>query len=397
MKKLDYRYLVQKMIKFVWIGLIVGALVAGAIFLKDRLSAKTGNTNTSQNDSLLFSNYNGDYSSSGLSSRYIFLNYTFKGDAVDALEEVLVSKASVDYSWEYGDLILRRVNNLYFRMQIYEKMLNTIPDIRPQQRYINYGILDEMIQSWVDHRSSIYIEIKTPQFAISGETNEQQCAYRDCVYDAVSEIVNSGVLYNDLPVIVTRADRSTEAVFEEQSYVINVLRDSAAGTQEAISQEDINWKKLLIFFAIGFVFSELVILLILALNKTVKGAKDLENNTDLAILDTVTSEEHDWRILAEKLRVKVPPQNELVILMDEALASSKWDKKIAAAMTDAEEDMSISGMTGFSLSAADIHSLAQKNVLLAVEKGTTRYPDLKKLSETLKQIQAKVIGAVIKE
>lgn len=393
MNRLDFRYVIRRMIRFIWIAFLVGALLAGVIAVRDQSKKDDRATEpvTANQPSLLYADYQGDWRAHGLSSRFIFLDYTFREDAVTSLGDAIRNRGLAEYSWEMGNLIVQRIYNISTLQRLYAKMSEHFPEIRENPRGNNYGIVYEMMTVEVERQSCIRIRICPSPYAEFWST-EAQCDYRDYLYDLVSALVDEGTLTEDLPIRITRSDAGTESVMEEQDYVLNVLQDSPIVSEN----KSIPWKKLLVFFALGFALTEAIVLLIAVLNNTIKSAKDLTNNTDLEVLDEIQpGEDQNWRVLAEKLIVNIPPDSRLVIIRDQTVSGSEWSEKIGNAAVEIGGKLSVSEMTGLKLSAEDLHELSQAKVLLAVKKEKTKYPELRTLSETLRQMKAEVVGAII--
>lgn len=393
MARIDLHYVVHKMIRLLWVGVIVGAILAGLMHFMDNKTETELMAETPKE--LLFENYDGNYLLNGLSSRYIVLNYTFEAPT-EALAELLANRNLTDYSAQFGELILQRLFNFYHLGNIYERLGNDISEVKAEQKAINYNILYEIIEGYTDRNSSVIFKISAPAFAKALRTNEEQCAYRDSVYQAVSEIVANGELFSDLPIIASRADARTEAVIEEQNYVINVLQDISQS--EEIQHGKRLTSKTVMYFAFGFVLAEVIIFLFFALNNTVKSTWDLSKNTNLEVLDEIYPEQaHCWDTLLEKLLLIIPDGDRLVILKDRPVAKTDWSGALRSAAEKIGKSLQIVELRGFHPTADELHLLAKSQVLIAVKKEKTEYSDLKELSELLRQVKTHVVGAVLED
>ena len=160
--------------------------------------------------------------------------------------------------------------------------------------------------------------------------------------------------------------------------------------------KQVSLKKLLLFFALGFLVAEGVVFLIAIFNDTVKSSRDLTENTDLAVLDCSRSgQEHDWTALTVKIRANITNEDQLVVLRDADVSGREWIDQIKEILAENGSNESLPEITGLELSAEKLETLTNKKVLLAVKQEKTTYKTLRKLSDDLNQIHADVIGAIV--
>lgn len=164
----------------------------------------------------------------------------------------------------------------------------------------------------------------------------------------------------------------------------------------AMTAQSVLLKKILLFFALGFLLVEGIVFLIAIFNDTVKSPRDLTQNTDLEVLDdSRAGREHDWTALLVKIKANATNEDQLVVLRDAAVSGREWINQTKQMMAENGGGESLLEITGLELSAEQLEMLTNRKVLLAVKQEKTNYKTLRKLSDDLNQIHADVIGAVV--
>ena len=389
MNRIDMQYVIHRMIKALWIAVLAGIIAAGGIWAKTKLDSgsNAGKTKSRIPESTAgFSDYLADQDS----QRFIFLTFRLKENENNTQAIAVNSSSDSNKLADYGNTIIQRLLSNQSIYALCKTLGEELPDVNKIQGNNLSGMLRETILPSLDHQSAVQIIISLRDIKNTEMTEEALCQYRDKVYETVSAYVDSGELFDDLPVRVVRAEKEVEDNATMEDRKIYRLEDSTTTSGQ------VSLKKMLLFFGLGFLAAEGIVFLIAIFNNTVKSSRDLTENTDLDVLDYSTAgQEHDWTALTVKIRANITNENQLVVLRDAAVSRRDWIDKTKEMMAENGGREPLLEMTGLELTAEKLEALTNKKVLLAVKQEKTNYKTLRKLSDNLNQIHADVIGAII--
>ena len=399
MQYIDIKYILKRMVQALWIAVLAGFAFTGAYAIK--------NIYENRNDNILdvdeitrrrytFDYYEGDYLLFPEASREIVLPYRFDEDIVSQLTYSNVKLK--DYSGYVGDLMVCRIKSGSFTNKFYQRLLDQFPELRKDQKVFNIlKFEDEMLSVFIDNSSVLWISIKAPLFLLTESNYEytpgQYCAYRDALYEMIAEEMEDTEMFSDLSVTLNRVEPAVEESVSEQNLVMKYLKND---TDWRTNSHDLSRKRLVLLFAAGAALAEGIVFLFAVLNKKVKNSEDFKRNTDLEVLDSFSGKtDPDWSIAAVKAAASLENEDKLTVLCEEEKIG--WEEALNKALEATEKRIQVRVLHTFKPSPEDLRQMTNAKLLLVVEENVTDYKTLRMLSESLRQIHAVAIGAIVLE
>ena len=413
---IDVTYILKRMLRMLWLAVIVGVLLAGAYFAKNMISSKAvtqeaGSMKAEDKDErYTFEAYQGDYLSYPETDRYLLIPYRFTNDIVSQITDSTIHLN--DYSGDIGVLMVERLQTGSFSQGAYRRLLDQFPELKQDQKVFNIFVLEnEMLEPHVDKQAALWIAIKAPlslrELSSYEYTDEQLCAYRDALYGYVGETLENSEIFSDLSVTLHRAESIVEDSASEQFLIVNKLKDATEDEENnennennengdvEVSDSKNSIKNLLLYFILGAVAVEGVVFLLAVMNDTVKGKKDFERNTDVEVLDEIETgtDKPDFSKIAVKVGAALQDGETLILLSE--TPCEDWCSGLQSALETLGRDVKVIALSTNSLSWDELLQLTNAKALIAVQTNKTNYKMLRNLSAELRQVHTDVIGAVL--
>ena len=399
--KISTNYLLRTMLRFCWIAVLAGLILAGGFWaLRGRAPAPVspepdGQETAAQIDPetdprlLRFALWQPDFSA-----------YREEGTPDLGINEYAASVSAFAAArfqtdaacWAYYDALLKAYPGL-------DPFVFTSDDLR------------DMITVW-PYNYDLVLRVTAPALdaaklahcveALGAESEERAlCCLRDTVFQAVCAVMDDPGRLADAGVTLRRADPAYEDMMQRQSIVaaqneaelFAVKEGVLSGGEEAA--RPVGKKTLALVFLLGFALAEALIALIALFDPRVKNGEDLRLNTALPLLQTVPAGEAALTEAALRLgETPAPVLLHVNVSADgaEALPARLDAGRKAALPAPAGESASVH----FDAKSMDwLISLRGRPVILAVQAMHTTYDDLKHAAEALSAARADVRGAVL--
>lgn len=369
-REVDINYIVQKMIKKIWIAVIVGLVGAVLFTVFSNQAASKSNA--------IAETYNGDYLQRAETNRY----------AVYAIyqEETQVPVGvvpSTDLSTLTG-VVNDRLRSSLFSDNLYNQLQDRISDFNDSGITIK-TIKDEMIEISIENNYVLTVKILSPSGTTFADDNSKKCKYRDQLFELATKEIEDGNLFSDLPIHLERSDKKIELTLSEEEFKQNYLE----------TRKSVSIKHIIFIFLLGVALAEAAVIIAAILNNTVKSANDLSKNTDLLVLGEINQGtiDRDFQRLTTVLKSRNLSGKDIALVtagnisMDLTTHTDRLKKDLNS------ETISIVN----SKEALDnpIDCLSEKKVLLIVEPLVSNYSELDSIAKLFARTNTAVEGAVV--
>lgn len=369
-REVDINYIVQKMIKKIWIAVIVGLVGAVLFTIFSNQAASKSNA--------IAETYNGDYLQRAETNRY----------AVYAIyqEETQVPVGvvpSTDLSTLTG-VVNDRLRSSLFSDNLYNQLQDRISDFNDSGITIK-TIKDEMIEISIENNYVLTVKILSPSGTTFADDNSKKCKYRDQLFELATKEIEDGNLFSDLPIHLERSDKKIELTLSEEEFKQNYLE----------TRKSVSIKHIIFIFLLGVALAEAAVIIAAILNNTVKSANDLSKNTDLLVLGEINQGtiDRDFQRLTTVLKSRNLSGKDIALVtagnisMDLTTHTDRLKKDLNS------ETISIVN----SKEALDnpIDCLSEKKVLLIVEPLVSNYSELDSIAKLFARTNTAVEGAVV--
>lgn len=391
METVSVKYIAKQMLKYLWIAVLAGAVLAAAyVFLatKTETAAETDRVKR-------LTNYDGDYLSHPETKRYAIYRLVWEKDVVSQLTDA--KWKIVDYSKELLSYIYQRLTSRAFSHMWYQELCKQFPEIKADQKRFSVSVIEkEMLGTGIEHCANLWIMIKAPlslkEDEKPGYTDEQLCAYRDALYALVTETVESGALTDDLSVDLQRVEPLVEDSVSEQGYVTGTLEDDAE------DQRSISKKKILLVFILGMVLVEGGIFLAALFDDRVKSGRELEANTNLTLLQVVGKND-TWTETALRLQLGNTWGKQYVLLGvgldEEELHKSAMGLNAALDSVNGQEYLPAVSISVSENDFSWVLKLKGHPVIIAVRQLKSTYKALLFAAKYMQLLSDEICGAVL--
>ena len=403
--KISMNYLLRTMLRWAWLALLAGAVLAGGFYAvkgrgaaaSERAAAETAVPAEidPETDAQLarFSLYQPDFDGwKDVESHFFGIN-----EYAASVASFAAARFQTDVSyWHCYEAVLQKYPGLDYRLFTSDVMRNmmkiwqynydvvlkvTAPEITPDQVARYAEALGLNASDGADPAAQL---------------QQIQCTLRDAVWDIMREYMADPESLADAEITLRTAPASYEEMMALQSVV---SAEPAFAVKEGVLNQEsghVGKKTLALLFLIGAALVEAVVMLIVLFDPRVKDASDLTANTDLSILQQIPDDASALTETALCLSGRAPVL--LGVGLEEAKLSGLSGRMDEAMKTlhgaDAGRSLPVAaGEADLSWLAA----LQDRPVVLAVQELKTTYDALRATSRHLEHVRADVRGALLLE
>ena len=283
-------FVFKKMVRWLAASVAMGLILSAAYWWYFNMKySDLSQQYVEPDERLLISNYDGNYMSYPETTRCAVWEIKVKEDIMDDLSRD-PSFNYKNYLHQYGDALVARLNSLWGRQTVYEGIKDDpeigIYDISPYDINNIYG------GAFLHSENTLGINVTAPlSYQVTyGLSNKELVYIRDKVFDVYTALLDDDTYYADLPIELVRQSSQIGDSLSERKLIREVLQEPAPAVNNSFQFPK---KRLLICFALGFVFVESIVFLFAARNDHVKSVQELTHRTDLVLLDVVSKAEMD--------------------------------------------------------------------------------------------------------
>ena len=412
MNSVRTRYLLQKVLRWLWLAVLVGALLALGYYLlharratepADAVSPAEAETLPEEDPRLL---------------RFALYAPVFTPEESEkGLDEYALSIANFAAARLQTDL------NCY---QYFDQIYQRFPALDPHD--FTYTDLRNMLSAW-QFNYDVVVRVQAPELTGSAlescaaamgllpqdqQLTEQEhaaaldqtrCLLRDLVFEAMTAKADDPAFFSDTGVKLVRGDAHYESIMDQQSLILTEVEESTLLDDVAAGKKPLSKKMLALVFFIGAMITEMVVLAFALMDDTIRTAEDLTQNTDLSVLSVGTAD--DAAVVEAALKLLVRRESPGSLLLAPVGADAQSVSPLAAALTasmrraseragepalGAGEVIVAEDVTAWNEALA---SALGRSAVVLVHAGKTHCRDLLKAAEVLRQLDVPVVGAML--
>ena len=412
MNSVRTRYLLQKVLRWLWLAVLIGALLALGYYLlharrapepADAVAPAEAETLPEEDPRLL---------------RFALYAPVFTpGESENGLDEYALSVANFAAARLQTDL------NCY---QYFDQIYQRYPALDPHD--FTYTDLRNMLSAW-QFNYDVVVRVQAPELTGSAlescaaamgllpqdqQLTEQEhaaaldqtrCLLRDLVFEAMTAKADDPAFFSDTGVKLVRGDAHYESIMDQQSLILTEVEESTLLDDVAAGKKPLSKKMLALVFFIGAMITEMVVLAFALLDDTIRTEEDLTQNTDLSVLSVGTADDAAVTEAALKLLVRRESPGSLLLapVGADAQSVSPLAAALTASMRRASERAGEPALgAGEVLVAEDVTawnealaSVLGRSAVVLVRAGKTHCRDLQKAAEVLRQLDVPVVGAML--
>lgn len=412
MNSVRTRYLLQKVLRWLWLAVLIGALLALGYYLlharrapepADAVAPAEAETLPEEDPRLL---------------RFALYAPVFTpGESENGLDEYALSVANFAAARLQTDL------NCY---QYFDQIYQRYPALDPHD--FTYTDLRNMLSAW-QFNYDVVVRVQAPELtgsalescaaamgvlpqdqqiteqAHAAALDQTRCLLRDLVFEAVTAKADDPAFLSDAGVTLVRGDAHYEAIMDQQSLILTEAEESTLLDDVAAGSKPLSKKMLALVFFIGAMITEMVVLAFALMDDTIRTAEDLTQNTDLSVLSVGSADDAAVAEAALKLLVRRASPGSLLLapVGTDAQSASPLAAALTASMRRASERAGEPALgAGEVLVAEDVTawnealaSVLGRSAVVLVRAGKTHCRDLQKAAEVLHQLDVPVIGAML--
>lgn len=413
MNSVRTRYLVQKVLRWLWLAVIVGALLAGGYYL---LHARS-ESKPAPVDPAVPAQEKLPEEDPRLQRFALYTPVFTPNESEKGLDEYALSVANFVAARLQTDL------NCY---EYFDQIYQRYPAL--DSHAFTYMDLRSMFSAW-QFNYDVVVHVQSPELtgaalescaeamgllpqdqALSAEEHAAalqatRCLLRDLVFEAVTAKAADPALLADAGVSLVRSDAHYEEIMDQQSLVLAEAEDSTLLDDVAVSSAPLSKKMLVLVFLIGAMITEMVVLAFAIMDDTIRTAEDLKQNTDLTVLSVGSAEDAAVAETALKLLVRRASPGSLLLapVGADAESAGQLAAALTASMRKASERAGEPALGAGDLLVSEdvtawneaLASALGRSALVLVRAGKTHCRDLQKAAEVLRQLDVPVVGAML--
>ena len=414
MNSVRTRYLLQKVLRWLWLAVLVGALLALGYYLLHARSAPApadADTAVPEQEDILPEH-------DPRLQRFALYTPVFTPEESEkGLDEYALSIANFAAARLQTDL------NCY---QYFDQIYQRFPALDPHD--FTYTDLRNMLSAW-QFNYDVVVRVQAPELTGSAlescaaamgllpqdqQLTEQEhaaaldqtrCLLRDLVFEAMTAKADDPAFFSDTGVKLVRGDAHYESIMDQQSLILTEVEESTLLDDVAAGKKPLSKKMLALVFFIGAMITEMVVLAFALLDDTIRTEEDLTQNTDLSVLSVGTADDAAVAEAALKLLVRRESPGSLLLapVGADAQSVSPLAAALTASMRRASERAGEPALgAGEVIVAEDVtawnEALASalgRSAVVLVHAGKTHCRDLLKAAEVLRQLDVPVVGAML--